>query len=545
MWLSRRDARNPAFRRAAHRRGRSRHARGLWRRDEVRRGQKMSWGVVRAVPSAADLPQLRCHDVGDSSRSRAIQSLRRASGQMGRGFVSTSKRSTSGFSVQNADRKLSRKKDNAPPSTAGVSALGSVLSEVSDRFQLNREAARKASKARGARVARVRGGGERGEGRLATHGMECACGAAKRQRVSTVESALASIDVLGQLAAFLEAGELCQVRATCKALGSRDDSAFDGLSMTEEAARRIYESASDEEKAMLPRHDGEGWIELYRHLLMLRARLTFDQLVGSDVEYQEGDKAAVRTMLGTNINGFPNDSSAICGNHIMRAGKHWVTFVLGGEDLGHLGLQSVGVIRPLPGWDQTRLDDFHPSDQSIWYDLRRERTSRWEGDVHFCHFYQSDGRCFYSNWEGDSTESIWDSYNNYERGIGTLGMLLDLDIGTLSVYRNGQKVGTLKDGLAGVYCWIASFGGSWKMGRRRVGGRRVGGGEARGGDRPDRRRDGDNEEEEKAKVIELDNAEEERATGAKSPNEEDGPARGGETETVFISVMTLHFLHSV
>ncbi|EJK51346.1 hypothetical protein THAOC_29485, partial [Thalassiosira oceanica] len=101
--------------------------------------------------------------------------------------------------------------------------------------------------------------GEEGEVRL---GMECARGAAKRRRVSTVESALASIDVLGHLAAFLEAGELCHVRATCKALGSRDDSAIDGLSMTEEAARWIFESASDEEKAMLPRHDGEGWIEL-------------------------------------------------------------------------------------------------------------------------------------------------------------------------------------------------------------------------------------------------------------------------------------------
>ncbi|EJK43990.1 hypothetical protein THAOC_37515 [Thalassiosira oceanica] len=171
--------------------------------------------------------------------------------------------------------------------------------------------------------------------------MENARGAAKRQRVqslSSVESALASIDVLGHLATFLEAGELCQVRATCKALGSRDDSAFGGLSMTEEVARRIYESASDEEKAMLPRHDGEGWIELYHHLLMLRARLTFDQLVGCCVEYQAGDKAAVH--------GTPGESSAICGNHIMRAGKHWATFVFGSEYLGHLGLQSVGVIRP-------------------------------------------------------------------------------------------------------------------------------------------------------------------------------------------------------
>ena len=88
--------------------------------------------------------------------------------------------------------------------------------------------------------------------------MECARGVAKRQRVSTVASALANIDVLGLLATFLDADELCQVKATCKALGSRDESAFEGLSMTEEAARRIFEqSASDEEKALLPRNDGE------------------------------------------------------------------------------------------------------------------------------------------------------------------------------------------------------------------------------------------------------------------------------------------------
>ncbi|EJK65593.1 hypothetical protein THAOC_13530 [Thalassiosira oceanica] len=77
-------------------------------------------------------------------------------------------------------------------------------------------------------------------------------GAAKRRRISTVEPALtilANIDVLGHLATFLEAGELCQVRATCKTLGSSDESAFDSLSMTEEAARRMIESASDEEKA--------------------------------------------------------------------------------------------------------------------------------------------------------------------------------------------------------------------------------------------------------------------------------------------------------
>ncbi|EJK57928.1 hypothetical protein THAOC_21988 [Thalassiosira oceanica] len=323
-------------------------------------------------------------------------------------------------------------------------------SGVSDRFQLSQQ-----EEAYATCHPRPRSEGAKGGSQY--HDMECSHGAAKRQRlqrVSTVESALASIDVLGHLAAFLEAGELCQVRATCKALGSRDDSAFDGLSMTEEAARRIYESASDEEKAMLPRHDGEGWIELCHHLLMLRARLTFDQLVGCCLEYHEGDKAAVHGTFGA--------SSAICGNHIMRAGKHWATFVLRSEDAAY---QSVGVIRPLPGWDQRRLEDFHPSNDIIRDDLRREWTTRWEGDVHFCQFYR-DGMLFYSDWEaeGESAAFFWEGFHNYDKRIHTLGLLLDLDGGTLSVYQKGQKVGTLKNGLAGVYCWIASFRGSWNIG---------------------------------------------------------------------------------
>ncbi|EJK45206.1 hypothetical protein THAOC_36189 [Thalassiosira oceanica] len=72
-------------------------------------------------------------------------------------------------------------------------------------------------------------------------------GTAKRKRVATVESALTNVDVVSQLAVFLEAKELCQVKATCKALGATNDGAS-GLSMADEAARRVYEGASDEER---------------------------------------------------------------------------------------------------------------------------------------------------------------------------------------------------------------------------------------------------------------------------------------------------------
>ena len=37
-----------------------------------------------------------------------------------------------------------------------------------------------------------------------------------------------------------------------------------------------------------------------------------------------------------------------------------------------------------------------------------------------------------------------------------IGILLDLDEGTLTMYQNGQRIALLKDGLSGEYCWYAT-----------------------------------------------------------------------------------------
>ncbi|EJK70658.1 hypothetical protein THAOC_07963 [Thalassiosira oceanica] len=291
---------------------------------------------------------------------------------------------------------------------------------------------------------------------------------AERQKIAIVESALANVDVVRQLLVFLDAKDLCQVKVTCMALGSANDgAAFNGLSMVEEAAMQVYEGASDEEKAMLPRYNGESRIELYHHLLLLRGRLTFDQLVGSGVGYREGDKAAVRG-LGWFMGGMYGQ--AICGNHIMRAGRHWATFTILPS---FLCLQTFGVIRPLPGWDKRGLDEFSPANPAFRQDLLRERTDRWEGDVHYCRLDLDDGSCCWSDWtenttssyEGDEGETYWDwegcdDYDPHKSNTLALGMLLDLGDGTLSLYQNGQRVGTLKDGLAGEYCWTAGCYGA-------------------------------------------------------------------------------------
>ena len=42
----------------------------------------------------------------------------------------------------------------------------------------------------------------------------------------------------------------------------------------------------------------------------------------------------------------------------------------------------------------------------------------------------------------------------------TVGMLLNLDGGTLTVYRNNRRLGVMKTGLSGPYCWYVSLANS-------------------------------------------------------------------------------------
>ena len=145
----------------------------------------------------------------------------------------------------------------------------------------------------------------------------------------------------------------------------------------------------------------------------------------------------------------------------MRAGKHWATFTSSSElqNYQYFGL-NVGVIRPLQGWGTRGLNYFSLVDQTFLQDLQGERTDRWEGDVQYCRLNMTDGSCRWSDWTGElyAKAANWRGRDDYDRDCRTLGMLLDLGEGTISLYQKGRRLGTLKDGLAGEYCWIAGPG---------------------------------------------------------------------------------------
>lgn len=79
-------------------------------------------------------------------------------------------------------------------------------------------------------------------------------------------------------------------------------------------------------------------------------------------------------------------------------------------------------------------------------------------DIQCCLYRAIDGRCILSDWGDSDTPDveIWDGSESTSSD-GEIGMLLDSDEGTLTVYKNGRKLGVMKRGLAGAYCWVVSL----------------------------------------------------------------------------------------
>ena len=281
--------------------------------------------------------------------------------------------------------------------------------------------------------------------------------AIKRQRV---ESALFNPDVVFLLVALLDARDLTQMTLTCKAMGGKQ-AAHNGLSLVEEASRRLFECSTDEwERSCLPKYDDEGWIELYHHLLMLRSKLTFDQLVGDNIQYGEEKSTAL-----TNAAGHSRvTSTAMCTNHVMRSGRHFTFFTALVEGMISSGM--IGITRPIQ-IDVSDVDYnrsaflegvilFNPAIFEFWGYLMSKRTERWgDSDVHCCCMNTYHGQFKWCDWACRRPSS---RIIGFRRSL-PVGLLLDLDEGTLSMYQNGQRLTTLKDGLSGEYCWYGTVYG--------------------------------------------------------------------------------------
>jgi len=257
---------------------------------------------------------------------------------------------------------------------------------------------------------------------------------------------------------FLPPTALANVGRTCRRFGSVRDG--QRRSLANETARQMFESAATEyEIYALPRYGNESEISWLRQLNLLRERFEFGQLIGNNIRY-----ASAETKSSVSTKYYGCYSSAL-SNHVMRRGKHYVTFNItnGLDDRCDNYHIYVGLIRPLPGWDEKELDSFNPArvgrpNVNLSRDLRAERTERWgTSDVNCCSYSCGSGDCNWSNWSTNHCEEWEGQRGHYEDG--TVGLDLDLDEGTLIVNKNGRRLGVMKDGLSGEYCWFTSIHG--------------------------------------------------------------------------------------
>ena len=64
----------------------------------------------------------------------------------------------------------------------------------------------------------------------------------------------------------------------------------------------------------------------------------------------------------------------------------------------------------------------------------------------------------WTDWHDELYDFIgWEGMEGCTSG-DTIGMLLNSDEGTLTVYKNNRRLGVMKDGLSGMYCWYVDVG---------------------------------------------------------------------------------------
>jgi len=246
--------------------------------------------------------------------------------------------------------------------------------------------------------------------------------------------------------------ELLNLALACKCFGWRQPSSTLKWSLVEEIARQtVCFSATDDEMSSLPKYVSRAttWLSIlhrFEHLLV------FDVLLGGCIEHTDGNKAAVR-----GAGDYGDVSTVISSGCVMRSGIHYAEFQINGP-------ACIGIVRPMPGLDAGAYQDFPlrsiSCETNLYPDFLAQRSDDWsDGNVHACDYScGAEGTMGWTNWDDEGNEELdWDGME----GCGTgdvLGMLLDLEEGTLTVYKNNRHLGSMKGGLSGPYCWYAEVG---------------------------------------------------------------------------------------
>ena len=214
--------------------------------------------------------------------------------------------------------------------------------------------------------------------------------------------------------------------------------------IADEAARRAVESLAPG----FPRYDDETWTRALRHHELLVRPLRLDVLVGRDVRHVRADGSAISVSTDEYMTGM--------SGAVMRAGRHLANFRRSGGDNVYLG-----VTRPLRGLDGLGFDNYMPFHHSHQTELFNQFDPvRWRyNNVHSCMLSCFYGSCCWGDLDSNYGDALADGGEELRLDDGTkpIGLLLDLDEGSLTAYRGRRRVGALRHGLGGEYVWVVSL----------------------------------------------------------------------------------------
>ena len=258
--------------------------------------------------------------------------------------------------------------------------------------------------------------------------------------------------ILSFLGTYLE---LRNLALTCKSFGWHQPGSWQDLPFAEEVARRVVRSERNgiEGTRITLSQYARGrttWLSILRES---EEPLKFDTLFGRGIRHANEDKTSVRCGINAGM------CTAVASNFVMISGVHYAEFHIAG------GTAFIGIVRPMPTLDPARYanDDLFFFDSSLFNYFLAARTEEWgTGNVHTCVYSTHIGGTICSNWDDGNEERRmvnWDGMEGCQSG-NTVGMLLNLDEGTLTAYKNNRRLGVMKDGLSGSYCWYTSVWGA-------------------------------------------------------------------------------------
>ena len=263
----------------------------------------------------------------------------------------------------------------------------------------------------------------------------------------TVDLSRIEPSLVAQIASFVgTARELLNLALTCKSFGGLPSGWALDWSLAEEVAREAVCSGRNNTEGVhmtLPPRVVGTWLAVLHES---EEPLKFDTLWGNGIEHQDRRKTSV-------IGKYHLSSTAIASNYVMQSGIHYAEFHITGSALVTL----VGIVRPLNlSPDRYASSHFNFFMRKFFGYFLAARTDTWgSGNVHSCNYFSAHGKMIWTNWDEPVESREWEGMEGCESG-DTVGMLLDLDVGTLSLYKNNRRLGVMKDGLDGSYCWNVS-----------------------------------------------------------------------------------------